>query len=649
MADTTCGHYAACQENGKFSLHHHLLLADPSLVEDYKDIMKGISSAGSGMKSEEEQSNSASVVFSRPGSVDRKNKGRLITESGADDSQQSSIDPSLNYTMVKNDFNKGLFNIGSGQQSCNVNEGEKLNDNNSIGYQHYSTLTSDLESVVEDYRNYDYSDLSSGDDAEASYTYSDSDFEETLEQILQQVDCKKDGNLDGYAKTLSTAVKCDDVEDKHMPLDEDMIRSSALNNTDDGYQPLPPPQELDPGKLYALYPFQGPDPSHCQLNQDQSCVLVNDQDSYWWLVKRCSDGQIGFAPAELLETFLERLARLNCWKNENISTQSLTGDEVKNQDKVESISSQLLKSAHETNKSVSFNDVVGYAERYIQFSDESDSNSKCVSSSSSELSLSFFHFDELHETVLNDTNQYDDANETLSDAAFTTADMAPLAIKKVRTTNAVDKHTKDVTAAITGSVSDHKSGYPVTISYINGNNDLIISKNDDLKQVLKAPLKRFLQSNGSEIPDSNLFSSTSTIGEYSSLSSEYINDSPQFDTDGTTIPTLRDSQDTSYVDASPKKVTLHTSSDDHCHITFVPQVSILQTSTFSSSSADLHTTLKMGTNDPLLESHKNNQTPLTYITSSQSLTKNGRHPLVEELYNPIFAKIESLQQKLENF
>lgn len=80
--------------------------------------------------------------------------------------------------------------------------------------------------------------------------------------------------------------------------------------------PLPPPTELNPGKLYALYEFSGDDPSHCELERDDAVTLLNDQDGYWWLVRKDTDAKIGFAPAECLETYDERLARLNCWKNE---------------------------------------------------------------------------------------------------------------------------------------------------------------------------------------------------------------------------------------------------------------------------------------------------------------------------------------------
>jgi len=127
--------------------------------------------------------------------------------------------------------------------------------------------------------------------------------------------------------------------------------NNSIGNEEEFYQPLPPPKELDPDKLYALYAFTGSDPSYCQLTQDEDCILLNDEDAYWWLVKRCKDGIIGFAPAELLETFCERLARLNSWKNEQALLNLIRYGP----------NHQQLKNYKNGNKSVSFSEVVSYA------------------------------------------------------------------------------------------------------------------------------------------------------------------------------------------------------------------------------------------------------------------------------------------------
>lgn len=121
--------------------------------------------------------------------------------------------------------------------------------------------------------------------------------------------------------------------------------------------PLPPPKELHPDKLYALFEFTGDNPSHCELERDEPVVLLNDQDGYWWLIRKESNGKIGFAPAECLETYEERLARLNCWKNEELEKNSKDFLPI----------NKLLKS----NKSVTFSAEIDIAENNNEDSDYS--------------------------------------------------------------------------------------------------------------------------------------------------------------------------------------------------------------------------------------------------------------------------------------
>lgn len=132
----------------------------------------------------------------------------------------------------------------------------------------------------------------------------------------------------------------DEFEADDSDFDDDLDADTLL-------PPLPPrlpPQDMDPGKLYGLYDFSGPDPLHCTLARDEPVHLVNDLDNYWWLVRKLTkqervllwnlrgsqepvvlddeDGKIGFVPAECLETHGERLARLNCFRNEDLERTS---------------------------------------------------------------------------------------------------------------------------------------------------------------------------------------------------------------------------------------------------------------------------------------------------------------------------------------
>lgn len=126
--------------------------------------------------------------------------------------------------------------------------------------------------------------------------------------------------------------------------DEDEDLDNGIGTDAEGMPispPRSPPVELEPDKHYGLCYFSGPDPQHCTLTRNEPVYLLDDQDNYWWLIRKLSkeekarsvergnlgsseqgqhlqDGKIGFVPAECLETYRERLARLNCFKNEQI-------------------------------------------------------------------------------------------------------------------------------------------------------------------------------------------------------------------------------------------------------------------------------------------------------------------------------------------
>lgn len=144
---------------------------------------------------------------------------------------------------------------------------------------------------------------------------------ETLEGAIEEAMQRKHAGepplatKDAYSERALTGTTLGEgVEGEEEDQNED---DSVLGDVLEAFDvaPTSPPRELNPDKLYALFDFEGPDPSHMHLCKDDSVTLLNDSDSYWWLV-RSEDARVGFAPAEILETHGERLARLNCWRNE---------------------------------------------------------------------------------------------------------------------------------------------------------------------------------------------------------------------------------------------------------------------------------------------------------------------------------------------
>lgn len=180
------------------------------------------------------------------------------------------------------------------------------------------------------------------------YIRNNQDGFDTNELFEERQRMNRNGNPNEVPENLSAAI---DFRPADL-VDEDLFDEYDYEEDDDDDDvellppspPRSPPREIDPDKLYGLYEFSGPDPLHCTLSRDEPVYLLNDDDDYWWLIQKLSkeergtdengkeeegieDGKIGFVPAECLETFGERLARLNCFRNEELE-KNLRGDNL---------------------------------------------------------------------------------------------------------------------------------------------------------------------------------------------------------------------------------------------------------------------------------------------------------------------------------
>ncbi|CCD25953.2 protein phosphatase regulator BUD14 NDAI_0G01770 [Naumovozyma dairenensis CBS 421] len=698
------------------------LLHDPTLVENYSDVLKTKPESRFIKSSDDDSSSAAGSVVLTPTASSDISPSKL---------QRSSIlsTSSSRYSMQAN--------IKEDKETTNVNESHQpagydpiMEEEDKIEEEHIETSNIDREESDSD-----------EDNNRNDYDYSDSDFEDNLEQRLHKLNSSLSDNntddelhpeqytndLERTHSQLHETLHDNDDDDVYKDLelalsaDEDEENESDEEGMEEEYQPLPPPQELDPEKLYALYAFKGPDSSHCQLEQDEACILLNDQDSYWWLIKRCNDGKIGFAPAEILETFPERLARLNCWKNENMSSRSLdltTSDnvvaadtltvkespnehlnkdpELEKKDTKLSESSRevnkdalsILKAYKKGNKSVSFNDVISYADRFIEeHNTENEINE--------ELS-GVTHHDEFSQERL-DFN--DDISDTVSDVSFTTGNASPLNIKKTRqpveevkripsafAENNSDEDiesteklslTEDIHAGLTDQ--DKQDGKP--------------ESKDDLKKIFEAPVLPFgsTASATDKIQNSTSDYSISSIGEFSPSSSERTEDSPNMPSgefskpsSAAVIPTLRAVQDISKfvknedgIDTNSIEKTLIegdgenkseadidaaslTSSDiDNDHAEAMLDADICEQNSKSSlvsstsegifmdsqkaqSTTSINSTFSMAKEK--LDLNTNRQ---DIVEKALAIDDSEPHEIIKNLYNPLFNKMDDLLQQLD--
>ncbi|KAL2271549.1 hypothetical protein VTJ83DRAFT_920 [Remersonia thermophila] len=110
-----------------------------------------------------------------------------------------------------------------------------------------------------------------------------------------------------------------DPADADVDLDDDLMdKISSSPSIED--------EDIDFDFVYALHTFVATVEGQANATKGDTMVLLDDSNSYWWLVRIVKDSSIGYLPAEHIETPTERLARLNKHRNIDLSA-SMLGDQ----------------------------------------------------------------------------------------------------------------------------------------------------------------------------------------------------------------------------------------------------------------------------------------------------------------------------------
>ncbi|TQV91851.1 RING finger domain-containing protein [Cordyceps javanica] len=114
------------------------------------------------------------------------------------------------------------------------------------------------------------------------------------------------------------------------PLDHDYGELSSDESLHDS-------EDIDFEFVYALHTFVATVEGQANATKGDTMVLLDDSNSYWWLVRVVKDSSIGYLPAEHIETPTERLARLNKHRNIDLSATMLGDQAVKQKTSFKSI------------------------------------------------------------------------------------------------------------------------------------------------------------------------------------------------------------------------------------------------------------------------------------------------------------------------
>ncbi|EXJ84510.1 hypothetical protein A1O3_05179 [Capronia epimyces CBS 606.96] len=152
----------------------------------------------------------------------------------------------------------------------------------------------------------------------------------------------------------------DDADNFQFSLDDRFIDSGW------GGECLREIEDIDFEFVYALHTFVATVEGQANATKGDTMVLLDDSNSYWWLVRVVKDGSIGYLPAEHIETPTERLARLNKHRNVDLSARMLG-------DNPEKSKNPLKKAIRRRNgKTVQFAAPTYYEPEEYEYSDEDD-------------------------------------------------------------------------------------------------------------------------------------------------------------------------------------------------------------------------------------------------------------------------------------
>ncbi|KAN0116273.1 hypothetical protein V8E52_006098 [Russula decolorans] len=106
------------------------------------------------------------------------------------------------------------------------------------------------------------------------------------------------------------------------------IHGDAYPSDDSSSSLSIPNESIDFDLVYSLHGFAATVEGQASVVKGDNLVLMDDSNSYWWLVRVLKTQAIGYIPAENIETAIQRLARLNKHRNVDLAsaTQAELGD-----------------------------------------------------------------------------------------------------------------------------------------------------------------------------------------------------------------------------------------------------------------------------------------------------------------------------------
>ncbi|KAL9934594.1 hypothetical protein V8E36_006369 [Tilletia maclaganii] len=146
--------------------------------------------------------------------------------------------------------------------------------------------------------------------------YQQQQYQQQQQGVYQQEDLDES---DSEEHLQNQGMEQEQYSDEGGEFEEDMEEDEFSSS------PSIPDENIDFDLVYALHNFIATVEGQATVHKGNSLTLLDDSNSYWWLVRVLKTQEVGYIPAENIETPVERLARLN--KHRNVDLSSATDDD----------------------------------------------------------------------------------------------------------------------------------------------------------------------------------------------------------------------------------------------------------------------------------------------------------------------------------
>ncbi|KAH9813665.1 hypothetical protein DFH28DRAFT_974026 [Melampsora americana] len=143
--------------------------------------------------------------------------------------------------------------------------------------------------------------------------------QQQLNQQRQQQQLHQQRQQQGHSQSIDQQETTNEME-----IDDEGDRASDSSFSDSvsmsSSPSIPSSDDIDFTLVYALHTFLATVDGQASVVKGDQLTLLDDSNSYWWLIRVLKTQAVGYIPAENIETPFERLARLNKHRNVDLSS-----------------------------------------------------------------------------------------------------------------------------------------------------------------------------------------------------------------------------------------------------------------------------------------------------------------------------------------